>query len=111
MRQIIKFLKIRLSEIMNLKNETVDRQKPFPIYPYLMLIPHQTALYIFKPQFHFLVDQLGHFFTIIGYEATQELHIQVLLDARHSVVPKTKLNYCRAPRLDGQRLALSGLEN
>jgi hypothetical protein len=46
-----------------------------------MVIPYQkqTALYIFKPQFNFLVYQLGHSFTIIGYEATQELHIQILL--------------------------------
>jgi alpha-D-ribose 1-methylphosphonate 5-triphosphate synthase subunit PhnL len=62
MRQIIKFLKIRLSEIMNRKNETVGWKKIF-----LMLLPYQTALDIFKPQFSFLVDQLGHSFTIIGY--------------------------------------------
>jgi hypothetical protein len=49
------------------------------------------------------VDQLGHSLTIIGNEATQELHIQILLDARHTVIPKTKLNYRRAPRSDGKR--------
>jgi hypothetical protein len=91
MCQMIKFLKICLSEIMIQKNETIGRQKIFPIYPYLMLFPYQRALYIFNPQFHFLADQLGHFFTIISYEATQELHIWILLDARHSVIPKTKL--------------------
>jgi hypothetical protein len=95
---------------MNQKNETVGRQKLFLIYPYLMLIPYQTALYILKPQFHFLLDQLGHSFTIIGYEAIQNLYIQILLDAHHSVIPKTKLDYRRAPHLQGQRLALSGLE-
>jgi hypothetical protein len=65
MRQIIKFLKIRFSEIMNQKNETDGMQKIF-----LMLILYQTALYIFKAQFHFLVNQLGHSFTIIGSEKT-----------------------------------------
>jgi hypothetical protein len=74
-------------------------------------MPYQTALDIFKPQFNFLVDQLGHSFTIIGYKATQELHIRILLDTRHSIIPKTKLHYHKAPRLDGKRLAFSGLEN
>jgi hypothetical protein len=40
-----------LCKIMNQKNETVGRQKniPYTVYLYLMLIPYQTALDIFKP--------------------------------------------------------------
>jgi hypothetical protein len=59
---------------------------------------------------HFLFDQTGHSLTLVGDITTQKLHIGIILDACHSIVPKSKLFHRRTTRLDGKRLALSGLE-
>jgi hypothetical protein len=107
----IKFLKIRLSQIMDGENETVGRQKVFLINSNLTLIAYQTLVYILKPTFHFLLDQTGYSLTILGDITTQKLHVGIILDACHSIIPKFKLFHRRTARLDGKRLALSGLEN
>jgi hypothetical protein len=83
----IKFPKIRLSQIMKGENEMVGRQKVFLINSNLMLIAYQTFFYILKPTLHFPLDQTGHSLTLIGDIATQKLHVGIIPDACHSIIP------------------------
>jgi hypothetical protein len=107
----IKFPKIHLSQIMNQENEMVGRQKVFLMSSDLTLVSYQTLVLILKPRLHFLFDQTGYSLTLVGYITTQKLHVRIIPDACHSIIPKSKLFCRRATRLDGKLLALPGLEN